>query len=920
MFGRATELRELQHLLDGVRTGRGAALTLDGDPGIGKTALLDYARASAAGFRTVSALGVQAEQELPFSGLQQLLSALPDRTELLPPPQRRAILVALGITEGDAPGPLLVGLALLGLLTEASRDQPLLCAIDDVHWLDGSSVQALGFVARRLVGIPVALLFCKRRTIDVPALDSIPVLSIRGLAEEDSLRLLHSLANAPTDDAIAARIVEEGQGNPLLIRESVKASADLQAAAIPQLSDVSLPVESRLEENFVARIARLPEATALAVLLAAADPTGEPRVISRAAAQLGIGMGDLIPAESEGLIRMARRIAFEHPLIRSGVYRRASPEQRRRVHAALASSIDRERDPDRRAWHSALSTFAPSEDIAAELEASASRAGARGGFLAAAAFYERAAEFAETPETRLRCGLAAAEALELAGSLRRALAILDATREAAADPASRSRIDLMSGRLVLTMERSQRAVELFLAAGDHLADTDPAASRESHFEALSAATLAATGPDGSGIRDVAVRVGHTNGPVDQTEAATDLLLHAMLSLAVDPAEESLPRLRSQLMKFAAVDAPTRLRARWLWIACRLAAIGWDDERWGDFLDEGLAMARRAGALTALAATLTSEVPFAIFRGDGRRARAAADEAVGIWESISVPPAPYGIIVAAAWEGTPARDDLFAQALEDSAERGEGMVVPLVHWARALTAVADGRYSDGFTHAQAAARYPLTMLYPTWALVELVEAASRLGEKSAAQAAFARLRTSTRAADTHWARGVEARAEALLSDDPDDAEHLYRAAIEHLSRTEMRAESARSQLLYGEWLRRRRRRGEARVQLESALQTFRAMGARGFGERAVAEIAALGNGPAEAGALSTQEAKVARLASEGLSNSDIGARLHLSPSTVDYHLRKTFRKLGIASRSRLHLALSELDDATLRASGPTEETG
>ncbi|MBM7505402.1 AAA family ATPase [Agromyces aurantiacus] len=922
MIGRRREVLALERVLDDARAGRGSALVIEGDPGIGKTALLERAMAAAGDFRTTTGLGVQAERELPFAGLQQIVGGLPDHLDRLPEPQERAIRVALGLAEDPAPSPYLVALAVLGLLAESARDQPVLVAVDDVHWLDGSTVQVLGFVARRLESLRVAMLVVKRLGLDVPHLDSTPVLPVPGLGDEEAAALLDSVAARPLDPAVASRILEEARGNPLLIRESARVSAQIEAGAPMRVADASLPVVSRIEGAFANRSADLPERTALVLLLAAADPTGDPRLVARAAARLGASLDDLVPAEAAGLVQVGRRITFEHPLVRSGVYHDAEPERRRQVHAALSEATDRQRDPDRRAWHAALGTFGPSEQVAAALEHAASRAGARGGFLAAAAFHERAAELAESPETRFRCAIAAAGTLELAGDQPRALRILATAHDEAADPESKARIDLVRGRLTLTLERSEAAVAYFLAAADALAASDLRASREAYLEALSAATVAAPGADGAVIRTVAELAGRAPSAPDGERGAIDELLEVMVALALEPPESGIRRLADHLRRVSDADEDPGDRARWLWVAGRLAAIGWDELRWAAFVEEGAAIARSVGALTALAASLTTGVAHAMLSGDGARGRSLADEAVEIWGGIAIPPAPYGSVAVLAWTGSADAEAAFARALAECDDRGEGMGRPLVHWARAMHAVAHGRYAEALPHAEAGARYPLPIVYSTWALVELVEAAARAGESEAAARAFARLRASTGAAGTDWARGVEARAAALLATEPIEAERRFQEALDHLARTGLRAELARGQLLYGEWLRRQRRRADARVQLARALAVFEAMGAEGFAGRVRAELAALGRTPGgdELGsdALSTQEEAVARLAGEGLSNAAIAMRLHLSASTVDYHLRKAFRKLGISSRSRLHLALSERDAAVAREPRPASE--
>lgn len=920
MLGRALEQSILDDLIARARDGHGGSLVVSGDPGIGKTSLLDHAVAAADGVRVTSATGVQAERELPFAGLQQVVGAIPDAADRLPEPQAQAIRVALGHAEQPVPRPFLLGMAVLGLLAEAARERPLLVAVDDVHWLDASSVQVLGFAARRLERLPVAIVFAKRASLDVDGVDGIPVLTVRGLGEDDSRTLLRSVAAGPLDDDVAARILDEAGGNPLMIREGAKASALLDPDGPLGPSIGPLPMASKLERAFSLRISRLPERAASVLLLAAADPTGDPRLVARSAVVVECSIEDLAAAEAAGLVRVGQRLTFEHPLVRSAAYGRASAEELRRAHTALAEATDRQRDPDRRAWHQALGTFGPSEPVAAALEQSAGRAGARGGFLAAAAFYERAMRMAESPARRVRCAVAGASALELAGAQPRALRMLEEARWDADDPVDRARLDVVRGRLLFTLERSERPVELLLAAAEALAGADPAASRETYLDALSAATLAAPGEDGSGIRATAERTREAPRAAPGEHRPIDRLLEVMRELAVGPPDESLPLLRRHLDEFSDVADDPGVRARWLWIASRLAAIGWDERRWSDFLDEGGATARAVGALTAVAATTTTGVSLELFRGRGDRARELADEALEIWDSIAIPRAPYGIGAAAAWEGEPEGEELLARALADCEERGEGMARPFVHWARALHAVAGMRYAEALPHALAAARHPFVIVYATWGLVEAVESAARVGDRQVAGEALRRLAVSTGAAGTDWARGVHDRAAALVATDPDEAERLHVSAIDHLSRTGLRAEQARADLLYGEWLRRQRRRGDARLHLGRALEVFTGMGAHGFRRRASGELAALGGASptaTESGELSMQELAVARLASEGLSNAAIATRMHLSASTVDYHLRKAFRKLGISSRARLHLALAERDPGPAEAAAASD---
>ncbi|MGR2752929.1 ATP-binding protein [Agromyces arachidis] len=908
MLGRRREQSTIAALVDRAREGRGGALVVVGDAGIGKTSLVEHAIAGAGDFRIPSAIGVESERELAFAGLQQILSAIPDAVDRLPGPQRQAIRVALGQAVDPVPRPFVLGLAVLGLLVEVSRDRPLLCVVDDVHWLDASSVQVLGFVARRLERSPIAMIFVRRVGLEVDDVDGIPVLPVEGLEETDARAFLRTVVGGPMDEQVLVRILQEAGGNPLMLREAATAGF-LRPEGAPETGASSLPMAGRLQRAFAARIARLSEASADVLLLAAADPTGDPRLVARAATGLGRSIDDLVAAEAAGLVHVGQRIAFDHPLVRSAAYGAASTSKLRRVHAALADATDRQRDPDRRAWHQALGTFGPSESVAAALEQSAGRAGARGGFLAAAAFYERAMGLAESPATRVRCAIAGATALELAGAQPRAMRLLDEARSDAEEPLDRARLDVVRGRLLFTLERSARPVELFLAAADALVDHDPMAAREAYLDAMSAAVLAAPGEDGVEIRKVAERARRAPRPAPDELRSTDRLLEVMREMAIADPVDSLPLLRRHLEEFSDVHDDPGVRARWLWIASRLAVIGWDERRWSAYVDEGTATARAVGALTAVAATTTTGVALHLLRGDATHARQLAAEAVEIWDSIAVPRAAYGVGAIVAWEGGADGEAALAAALEESSARGEGMARPFVHWGRALHAVGGMRYDDALPHALAAARYPIAIVYSTWGLVEAVEAAARSGDRSVAIESLRRLAVSTLAAGTDWARGVHDRSAALVAGAEDEAERLHVSAIDHLSRTGLLAESARAHLVYGEWLRRHRRRGEARAHLERAEHIFTSMGARGFSHRAASEVAALrGGSPSgtDSGELSTQEMAVARLASEGLTNAAIATRLHLSASTVDYHLRKAFRKLGIASRARLHLALAERD--------------
>lgn len=912
MFGRLRETQALRVVLDAARHGSGSGIVVRGPAGIGKTTLLKHLAQGADDAMVLWCVGVQAESELPYAGLQRLTSMLLDHVSDLPPPQQKALRVALGLVDGDPPRPMLIGLALRGLLAAATDNKPVLCLVDDVQWIDGSSVQALGFAARRLTDTQAAVMISQRSGHLVDPLEGLPVLELGGVAPRSARELVRATAARPLDDAVTDRMIVEAHGNPLLLQEAVRAY--ISDAVESGLADPAISVEARLERSYAARLNKLPASTVAAVLVAAADPTGDPRLVVRAARRLGAGLDDFVPAEREGLLRIGRHIVFTHPLVRSGVYRAAPATERRNAHAALAAATDGERDPDRRAWHRAQATLGPAESVAADLERSAARAGARGGFLAAAAFYERAAELAERDETAARCALAAAAALDVAGFPERALRALDladteAQRTRNTSPLTRARVDFTRGRILLTLERSSHAAELLLRAAAGLHAFDAPAAREAYLEALSTATLAAPGDAGTGILPVAraarsVVADNTDPMTSDPPTIVDLMLDALTSLALDPPPMAVGRVREILPRLAHAPSSTLARARWGWVAARTAAIAWQQDHWAEQVEGALQVARGSGAILGVAAALTGGVPLRLLRGDVEGAMADAAEAAGLWHDASIPQAHYGPVAAAAWRGHDDCDDLFTRALTDATARGEGMTTALVAWAQALHGNATGRYSEAAQHAEKAARYPWTLLYAPWATIELVEAAARSGDRERARAAAERIHAATAAAGTAWAMGIQARCDALAAADDDHAESAYRRSIDQLTQTPFHAETARSRLVFGEWLRRRRRRGEARKQLQEAVDIFTAMGARAFANRATAELtAATGTSPAHPFGLSAQEYAVSQLAGQGLSNAEIALQLHVSPSTVDYHLRKAFRKLGITSRTRLHLALT-----------------
>ena len=446
LLDRLPERAALSGLLEAARAGRSGVLVMRGEPGVGKTALLEYAIESAAGLRVARVAGVESEMELAFAALQQLYAPMLDRLEGLPDPQRAALGVAFGLTIGAAPDRFLVGLAALSLLSEVAEQQPLLCVIDDAQWLDRASAQTLAFVARRLLAEPIALVFATRE--EGEEFRGLPELLVGGLGAGDARELLGSVLRGPLDERVRDRIVAETRGNPLALLELPR--------GVPGVPGVpGLP--GRIEDSFRGRLEVLPAATQRLMLVAAAEPAGDPAVVWRAAERLGIGAEAVAPAADAGLLTIGERVTFRHPLVRSAVYRAASPPDRRAAHQALAGATDPQADPDRRAWHRAQATLGPDEDVAAELERSAGRAQARGGLAAAAAFLERSAALTLDPARRAERALAAAEATYQAGAFEAALGLLATVEAGPPDQLRRARTDLLRGQIAVASSRGSDA-------------------------------------------------------------------------------------------------------------------------------------------------------------------------------------------------------------------------------------------------------------------------------------------------------------------------------------------------------------------------------------------------------------------------------------------------------------------------------
>jgi DNA-binding CsgD family transcriptional regulator len=842
--------------------------------------------------------------ELPFAGLQQLCAPMLDRLERLPAPQRDALGAAFGLTDGTAPDRFLVGLAVLSLLAEAADERPLVCVIDDAQWLDRASAQALEFVARRLLADSVALVFAVRQSDAEQALTGFPELVVEGLRDDDARALLRSVISWPLDEQVRDRIVAETRGNPLALVELPRGLTPAELAGGFGLTG-ALALSGRIEASFQRRLAALPADTRRLLLLAAAEPMGDPALMWRAARRLGIGAEAADAAESEGLLEVGVRVTFRHPLVRSAIYRSASPAERRRVHGALAEATDPELDPDRRAWHRAEATAGPDEDVATELERSAGRAQGRGGLAASAAFLERSAALTPEPGRRAARGLAAAQAKAQSGAFDAGSALMSTAESGPLHELQRAQADLLRAQIAFAVNRGSDAPPLLLKAAKRLEPLDVELARDTYLEALQAAMFVGRLATGGGLLEVAQAAGQAP-PASQPPRPADLLLDGLARLITEGCQAGAPLLRRALEAFRSEHLSREEGLRWLWLACLAAVDLWDHETWYVLSTRHVELAREAGALGVLPIALISRMAAHLWAGELAAAASLVDELEIVTDATGSRLAPYGALGLAAWRGREAEAaELIEASLNEVVARGEGQGLALVDWTSTVLFNGVGRYEDAMAAARQVSEHPEELPY-AWGLVELIEAATRSGNASGVGDALERLSETTRASGTDWALGIEARSRALLSDG-EVAERLYREAIDRLGRTRVRVELARSHLLYGEWLRRERRRLDARGQLRTAHHLFADMGLEAFAARAERELLATGETARKravetSSQLTAQEAQVARLARDGLSNPEIGARLFISTRTVQYHLRKVFTKLGINSRMQLARAL------------------
>lgn len=910
--GRRHECESLDRLLDDVRGGQSRALVLRGEAGIGKTALLDYLATRASGCRIARAAGVESEMELAFAGAHQLCAPLLSHRDRLPGPQREAIGTAFGLTEGTAADRFLVGLAVLSLLSEVADERPLICIVDDAQWLDHASAQVLAFVARRLLAEPVAIVFAVRNQSEEKELGSLPVMVVEGLKDADASALLDSAIPGRLDERVRDRIVAESNGNPLALLELPKGLTAAELAGGFRRPDAR-PTANLIEQSFLRRVRALSVETQRLLLTAAAEPVGDATLLWRAVRVLGIADDAAAPAVADGLIEVGARVRFRHPLARSAAYRAATARERREIHRALADVTDPGADPDRRAWHLANAALGPNETVAAELERSADRAQGRGGMAAAAAFLERATGLSPDPVRRVARALAAAQAKFEAGAANEAHELLAAAEIGPVDELQRARLARMRAHIVFAQRRGSDAPALLLDAAKQLEAVHPALARETYVEALGAEIFVGRLGRRNEVRVAAAARAAPRAP-DPPRSA-DLLLDGLATRFTEGYAAAVEPLGRALHSFREQAARTKDGIiRWLWTACPVApeplsADLWDDESWHELADHAVRLARDAGALATLPIALSYRAAVHVHAGEFDAASALIYEADAIAEATGNAPLRYTALALAAWrgdEGPAVR--LIDAGVREATARGEGRALGLAGYATAVLYNGLGRYQAALAGAQQACTYD-DLGFFGWSLIELVEAGVRSDAPDVASGALRQLEERARAVGTDWALGMLARSSALLEDGR-AAEALYREAVARLGRCRIVVHLARAHLVFGEWLRRKNRRVDAREQLRIAYEMLGRIGAEAFAERARGELLATGETVRKRvvesrDVLTAQEVLVARLAAQGRTNPEIGAQLFISPRTAEYHLRKVFTKLGISSRRRLRDAIRDV---------------
>lgn len=914
LIGRDAERAAVSQLVIEARNGTSGSLVVRGEPGIGKSSILGCAARAANGFLVIQVTGVEPETEIPYAALQQVCAPMTGHLGGLPQPQAEALRAAIGRGEDTSPDRFLVGVGVLSLITEEAARRPVLCLVDDAQWIDEPSLQALAFAVRRLYTQSAAVMFGVRTGSATGLLAGLPELLLGGLPAADARRLLASAVRSRLDEQVWDQVIAEAAGNPLALLEfarALTAGGDL-AGGFSVTPWVARPVAQRIADRFGSRVVALPPATRRLLLVAAADPLGDPGVLRNAATRLGLSIEDLAPAEIAGLVRLGTAVTFQHPLVRSVIYQSATAADRLAVHAALAEATDAASDPDRRTWHRGHAVLGPDEDVAADFECLAKRSLGPCGPAAAAAFLERAAVLSPDPAERARRNLAAVRPKCDAGAPGEAALLLAAARLGPLTEPQQAVADHLAARIAAVTGGGD-AARLLLAAADRLAPHDASRARRAYLDALLTAMTArdCDGPGAAGsswheVGRAALAAPPAPGPVQPS----DLLLDGLTAQAVDGYQAGLLSLRRALRALAAEPERTLSTDALgvLLLGCRVAVNLWDDETLVQIAGRLASAARDAGAVTELPEALGMAATAALLAGDF----IAAESFAGQLEAVA--PGAGAIGSGTVTTGTfdmevvsTGHARLALNAWQGRLDLRPGVANGAHGYATALLHNGLGRYEEALHAALRCAGQAGHLGYALWALPELAEAAARTGNQALAHSAVERLAATTGVCGTEWGLGMLARSRALTRVGQ-DAEDCFSEAVSRLGRTRAVPQLARAHLLYGEWLRREKRAKDARRQLRTAREMLTAIGADGFARRADRELAATGERirPRDrclVRQLTPQETRIAELASAGHSNPEIASQLFISPRTVEYHLHKVFAKLEVSGRGQLHRALA-----------------
>jgi DNA-binding CsgD family transcriptional regulator len=901
LLDRMSERVQIDRVLAAAAQGMSGVLVLKGEAGAGKTALLDYAVDSAGDLDVVRLVGIESEAKLGFAALHQLLVPHLGRLESLPAPLGQALATAFGMRGGGPPDRFLVGLASLNLLSGAATARSLLCVVDDAHWLDEESAGVLAFVARRLHADAVGMLFAVRDPSERQvSFDGLPSLRVPGLRPAEARQLLASAAADKVSSEVSEQIIEQTRGNPLALMELGRELAPAQLTGEISLPE-PLPLGQSLQARFLSQVRRLPAATQVLLLAAAADPTGDPALLWRAGRHLGFGVNAASPAEVAEMVTIGPTMAFRHPLVRSAIYHGATLADRQRVHQALAEATDSGSGADLRAWHRSEAATEPEETVAAELEQAAERARSRGGWAATGAYLTRSAALTPDAVTRLRRILAAAQAENTAGASVRAQALLDRVAGQLDDPHQRIAAQRIQGAIHYALMQPAKTASILLDAARQIAPLDVGRARDALLDALAASRvsgrLAAPGASGN---DIALAARSLPRPPQSAGSIGDLLLEADTALLLDSHEAAAPQLRRAVATLQELPVDSADLLTWTGIGCWAAGALGDDDALYELSSRLEKQARAQSAVPALSIALLFTGVSELFAGALGRARALFTERDAIEEARG-DSCGVGEILVLAWQGQISETRARAAAVARAAtEQGLGWKLVYLEYALAVLELGLGHYREAL--ASAPHGYEENVILSAFALPDLIEAAARCGQLDIARDALDRVGSRAAASPTPLALGLLARSRALLADGP-AAETLYQEAIAHLRQARGVSHLARAHLLYGEWLRRDKRRRDAREHLRAAHDMFETMGAGAFAERARLELAATGQtarkrAPGNAGVLTPQELQVAVLAAAGSTNPEIAAQLFISPKTVDYHLGKIFRKMDVGSRRQL----------------------